>query len=235
MDDFRQVIDLSQVTSDDTLLLARTAAEAIRGLNWLTGCEAGLGQPSAAYDVIGALALAASRLHQALAQITGWLDRALAAGRLGHDLGEDPAEAIGAAAVFLGDARPVRRRPRRRPGRRPAAARPHQRHAPQPHPEGTVMIDKLQAHYGFTRMPFGRDLAPGMLHRHAAHNEACARITWCIAERAIGVITGEVGAGKTVSVRTVLAGLDASRHTIIYLPNPMIGIRGYLQPQLTCL
>ena len=61
------------------------------------------------------------------------------------------------------------------------------------------MIDKLQAHYGFTRMPFGRDLAPGMLHRHAAHNEACARITWCIAERAIGVITGEVGAGKTVS------------------------------------
>ena len=75
-------------------------------------------------------------------------------------------------------------------------------------------------------MPFGRDLAPGMLHRHAAHNEACARITWCIAERAIGVITGEVGAGKTVSVRTVLAGLDASRHTIIYLPNPMIGIRG---------
>ena len=88
------------------------------------------------------------------------------------------------------------------------------------------MIDKLQAHYGFTRMPFGRDLAPGMLHRHTAHNEACARITWCIAERAIGVITGEVGAGKTVSVRTVLAGLDASRHTIIYLPNPMIGIRG---------
>ena len=88
------------------------------------------------------------------------------------------------------------------------------------------MIEKLQAHYGFTRMPFGRDLAPGMLHRHAAHNEACARITWCIAERAIGVITGEVGAGKTVSVRTVLAGLDASRHTLIYLPNPMIGVRG---------
>jgi type II secretory pathway predicted ATPase ExeA len=88
------------------------------------------------------------------------------------------------------------------------------------------VIDKLQAHYGFTRMPFGRDLAPGMLHRHAAHNEAVARITWCVAERAIGVVTGEVGAGKTVAVRTVLAGLDASRHVIIYLPNPMIGVRG---------
>ena len=36
-----------------------------------TGCDAGLGQPSAAYDVIGALSLAASRLGQLLTQITG--------------------------------------------------------------------------------------------------------------------------------------------------------------------
>ena len=57
------------------------------------------------------------------------------------------------------------------------------------------MIEKLQARYGFTRMPSGRDLAPGMLHRHASRNEAVARIGWCIAERAIGVVTGEVGHG----------------------------------------
>lgn len=105
MDDFRQVIDLSQITSDDTLRLARTTAEAIRGLNWLTRCDAGLGQPSVAYDITGALMLAASRLPQLITQITSYLDRALAAGRLGHDHGEDPAAAIDAAAVFLGDAR----------------------------------------------------------------------------------------------------------------------------------
>jgi type II secretory pathway predicted ATPase ExeA len=88
------------------------------------------------------------------------------------------------------------------------------------------VIEKLQAHYGFDRMPFGRDLAPGKLHRHASHNEAVARIGWCIAERSIGVVTGEVGAGKTVAVRTVLQSLDPSKHTIIYLPNPLIGVRG---------
>ena len=104
MDDFRQLTGLDQATSDDTITLARTAAEAIRGLNWLTGREAGLGQPSAAYDVIGALAQAASRLPQALSQVTRWLGQALAAGRLGHDLGEDPAEAIDATGIFLGDA-----------------------------------------------------------------------------------------------------------------------------------
>ena len=69
-------------------------------------------------------------------------------------------------------------------------------------------------------MPFGRDLAPGMLHRHTSHTEAVARISWCISERSIGVVTGEVGAGKTVSVRAALAALDPSRHTVIYLPNP---------------
>ena len=37
-----------------------------------------------------------------------------------------------------------------------------------------MTIERLQVHYGLTRMPFGRNLAPGMLHRHTAHNEAVA-------------------------------------------------------------
>ena len=88
------------------------------------------------------------------------------------------------------------------------------------------MIANLQAHYGFSQMPFGRQLAPGMLHRHDAHNQATARITWCIQQRTLGVLTGEVGAGKTVALRAALAGLDPSRHILIYLPNPSVGVRG---------
>ena len=88
------------------------------------------------------------------------------------------------------------------------------------------MMDKLISYYGFSRMPFGRDLSPSMLHRHSAHSEAVARIGWCVADRRIGVITGEVGAGKTVAVRAALAGLDRSRHTVIYLPDPTVGVRG---------
>ena len=65
-----------------------------------------------------------------------------------------------------------------------------------------------------------------MLHRHAGHAEAVARIRWCINETALGVITGEVGAGKTVALRAALAELDASRYTVIYLPNPAVGARG---------
>ena len=35
-----------------------------------------------------------------------------------------------------------------------------------------------------------------------------------------------VGAGKTVAVRAALTGLDRSRHTVIYLPDPTVGVRG---------
>jgi len=65
-----------------------------------------------------------------------------------------------------------------------------------------------------------------MLHAHAAHGEAVARISWCISEQAIGVISGECGAGKTVAARAAVSGLDASRHTILYLGTPGVGLRG---------
>lgn len=88
------------------------------------------------------------------------------------------------------------------------------------------MIQRLCAHYGFSRSPFGRNLAPQMLHQHHGHAEAVARITWLIGEHAIGVVTGEVGAGKTVAARAAVAALDPVRHTVIYLANPLVGQRG---------
>lgn len=88
-------------------------------------------------------------------------------------------------------------------------------------------IDGLRAHYGFgAQMPFGKNLAPGMLHGCACHAEATARIGWCVAESAIGVVTGECGSGNTVAARAALAALDASRHTTIYLGTPGVGLRG---------
>jgi type II secretory pathway predicted ATPase ExeA len=98
-----------------------------------------------------------------------------------------------------------------------------------------VSISKLAGFYGFTRMPFGRDLAPGMLHRHAGHGEAAARITWAITEKALGVITGEVGVGKTVAARAALAGLDPARHITIYVGNPAVGTRGICHAIVTAL
>jgi type II secretory pathway predicted ATPase ExeA len=97
------------------------------------------------------------------------------------------------------------------------------------------VIEKIQEHFGLDAMPFGRDLAPAMLHRHAAHAEAAARVTWTINGKAIGVITGEVGVGKTVAVRAAIAALDPTRHTIIYIGNPTAGVRGIHHNIVTAL
>ncbi len=96
-------------------------------------------------------------------------------------------------------------------------------------------ITSLQSYYGFTRAPFGRDIPPQALHQHPGHREAVARIGWCIDQRQMGVITGEVGAGKTVAVRAALAHLEPSRHQVIYIPDPTIGLRGIHTSIVTAL
>ncbi|MHB8313659.1 MAG: ExeA family protein, partial [Candidatus Dormibacteria bacterium] len=91
-----------------------------------------------------------------------------------------------------------------------------------------MSIDRLCSYYGFTALPFGRALAPGQLFRSAGHAEAVARLAWCIDERGLGTLTGEVGCGKTVAARAAVASLDPSRTQVIYCPNPTVGGRGIL-------
>jgi type II secretory pathway predicted ATPase ExeA len=97
------------------------------------------------------------------------------------------------------------------------------------------VIERLNAHYGFAKTPFGKTLAPAMLHHHTSHNQAVARIGWCIAQRGIGLIVGESGAGKTVAARAAIAGLDPTRHTLIYIANPTTGARGLCHHIVTSL
>jgi type II secretory pathway predicted ATPase ExeA len=86
------------------------------------------------------------------------------------------------------------------------------------------------AHFGLRRTPFGKSIAAKDLFGRQAHAEAVARINFCVVEAALGVITGDVGAGKTVSVRAAVDALDRTRHQVIYIANPAFGTRGlYVQ------
>jgi type II secretory pathway predicted ATPase ExeA len=82
------------------------------------------------------------------------------------------------------------------------------------------------AHFGLKRTPFGKSIPAKDLYGRPAHQEAIARINFCVVENALGVITGDVGAGKTVSVRAAVSTLDPTRHQIIYVSNPAFGTRG---------
>jgi type II secretory pathway predicted ATPase ExeA len=98
-----------------------------------------------------------------------------------------------------------------------------------------MSIAQLQPYFGFTRLPFRAQIAASALYRSHAHEEAKARIGFLIGQGALGLLTGEVGAGKTCAARAAVAALDASRHTIIYLPNPAIGARGLYLNIVTAL
>lgn len=98
-----------------------------------------------------------------------------------------------------------------------------------------MSIDRLQTHWGLTRMPFGRDIPVTALAHPKSHDEAVARIGWAINQRQTAVVAGEVGSGKTVAARAALAALEPSRHLVIYIPNPTIGTRGIHTAVITAL
>lgn len=88
-----------------------------------------------------------------------------------------------------------------------------------------MSIDQIRSYFGFTKMPFKKDLSPSELFSYSSHLEAKARISFLIEESSIGVITGEVGSGKTVALRSEINSLDLSRYNIIYIPDPLGGSR----------
>jgi type II secretory pathway predicted ATPase ExeA len=51
------------------------------------------------------------------------------------------------------------------------------------------------AHFGLSRTPFGKSVAARDLSGRQARAEAIARISFCIAESAPGVVMGDVGHG----------------------------------------
>ncbi len=82
------------------------------------------------------------------------------------------------------------------------------------------------AHFGFTRTPVSKSIPAAQLCDRASHQEAVARIRFCVAEAALGVLTGEVGVGKTVALRAAVAQLDPAAHHVVYVANPAFGTRG---------
>lgn len=92
------------MTGPTPAMHADTAAEAVRSLNHSTTRGAGLVRPADAYDVLGALAVLAARLPQALRQVQAFLDDATEHGRVqivdGEHVG-DPAAAVTTCAHHL--------------------------------------------------------------------------------------------------------------------------------------
>jgi general secretion pathway protein A len=77
-----------------------------------------------------------------------------------------------------------------------------------------------EKYYHCKREPFSLSPDPGFLYYSAVHREALAQLQYLIQERkGFAVLTGEVGTGKTLLLRTLMESLDSKTETA-YLFNP---------------
>ena len=81
-------------------------------------------------------------------------------------------------------------------------------------------------YYGFTHLPFSKTIATGDLFATAGQKELAARLNYLVRERGFGLVTGEIGSGKSTAVRAFTASLDPNRYLVLYLANPTTGISG---------
>jgi general secretion pathway protein A len=84
----------------------------------------------------------------------------------------------------------------------------------------------FQEFYGFSSLPFSRTIATKDLFSTAGQKELSARLAYLVRERGLGLVTGEIGSGKSTAVRAFAAALDFNRYLVVYLANPTTGITG---------
>ena len=80
-------------------------------------------------------------------------------------------------------------------------------------------------HFGFTRYPFEKDIAPEEMFVSAGMAELAVRLGHLVELRAIGLVTGDSGSGKSSACRKMAAQLHPGLYKILYVPlstgNPM--------------
>jgi len=75
----------------------------------------------------------------------------------------------------------------------------------------------LETYFGFKRPPFGDSPDAKQLFTSQAWNQVKARLQFLVDHHGAGLLTGEVGAGKSTAARTFSAGLNPSLYKILYL------------------
>ena len=75
----------------------------------------------------------------------------------------------------------------------------------------------FETFFGFKKIPFTDEPDAKQLFEHAGWKQVQARLKFLIDHRGAGLLTGEVGSGKSTAARTWLGGLNPNLFKVIYL------------------
>lgn len=75
----------------------------------------------------------------------------------------------------------------------------------------------IKTFFGWQKTPFTKEIPTSELYQSAAFQECVARLTYMAQTRSFGLVTGEIGAGKSTAIRALRDGLDLSTYRFIYI------------------
>ncbi len=74
----------------------------------------------------------------------------------------------------------------------------------------------FETFFGFKKQPFSQNPDSQQLYESRNWNQMRARLQFIVDHRGVGLITGEVGAGKSTAIRTILGALNPNMYKVIY-------------------
>jgi len=75
--------------------------------------------------------------------------------------------------------------------------------------------------------PFSRQIDPSFLYQSKGHKEALGRLHLMVESNNLGVLTGEVGSGKSTLIRYLFQSLETKRYFPIYMSMPGLKPRDF--------
>lgn len=75
----------------------------------------------------------------------------------------------------------------------------------------------IRQFFGWQGTPFTKEIPTAQLYPSASFRECVARLNYMAKTRSFGLVTGEIGAGKSAAIRTLRDGLDPTKYRFIYL------------------
>lgn len=90
----------------------------------------------------------------------------------------------------------------------------------------------LVSHFGLRSLPFSKETASTSLYATPGHQELLARLQFVIQQRVFGLVTGDVGSGKSTAVRALYDLLDRTVHPFLYIADSSLTPKAFYREVL---
>ena len=90
----------------------------------------------------------------------------------------------------------------------------------------------IKEFFGFTHIPFTKEIPVDCIFPSEQHQELIARLSYAIENRYFSMVTGDIGAGKSTAIRSLIQSMDPSKFRFVYLSESRMSPRIFYQEVL---